>query len=196
MLRVSFPRAALAATLLAAAAGCGGGGQSGAGGGKAPGKNAGKQVFIENCGRCHTLASASTTSEIGRNLDLFQLSAAAVEEQVRKGAAGVMPAFEGQLSDQEIADVSAFVAETADPGVVPAQRLFVVNCGACHQLAAANAFGLEGPNLDELHPSAERVAEKIRTGGKGMPSFADVLSAEVIGKIADYVAKNAQPSAG
>ena len=188
-------RAALAVTLLAAAAGCGGG-KKDAGGGDDSRSAAGKQVFVQNCGRCHTLASAGTTGSLGPDLDLVQPNARVVERRVRNGSGSVMPAFKGRLSDEEIAAVAAFVAETADAALLPTDRVFLFNCGGCHQLAAANAFGLEGPNLDELHPSAERVAEKIRTGGKGMPSFAGVLSAEVIEKIADYVAKNAQPSAG
>ena len=191
MLR-GFSLAALAVTLIAAA-GCGGDGKSGASGGDVPGGTAGKQVFVENCGSCHTLASASTTGEVGTNLDLRLSAAAAIEEQVRNGGSG-MPAFKGQLSDQEIADVTAFVAESADRGAVSERLLFFVNCGSCHTLASASTYSPEGPNLDELQPTAAQVAEKVRRGGGGMPSFAGQLSDEVIAKLAAYVAQNASPT--
>jgi mono/diheme cytochrome c family protein len=71
---------------------------------------AGREVFVANCGSCHTLSDAGTTGTIGPSLDDVGLSAADVETQVRQGGGG-MPAFEGQLSDDEIAQVSAYVAE-------------------------------------------------------------------------------------
>ena len=71
---------------------------------------AGREVFVANCGSCHTLSDAGTTGAIGPSLDGVGLSAADVETQVRAGGGG-MPAFEGQLSDDEIAQVSAYVAE-------------------------------------------------------------------------------------
>ena len=73
---------------------------------------AGRTVFIDNCGTCHTLADAETTGTTGPALDDTSLTAVAIEEQVRNGS-GVMPAFEGDLSDQEIQDVSAYVDEAA-----------------------------------------------------------------------------------
>jgi mono/diheme cytochrome c family protein len=69
----------------------------------------GREVFVANCGSCHTLSDAGTSGQIGPNLDSIGLDEAAVEEQVRNGGGG-MPAFEGQLSDDEIAQVSAYVA--------------------------------------------------------------------------------------
>ncbi|MFM9768213.1 c-type cytochrome, partial [Streptomyces scabiei] len=44
--------------------------------------------------------------------DHLGLSATAVEDRVRHGAAG-MPAFSGQLSDQQITQVARFVAESS-----------------------------------------------------------------------------------
>ena len=73
---------------------------------------AGRTVFIDNCGECHTLADAETTGTTGPALDDTELTAAVIEEQVREGS-GVMPAFEGDLSDEEIQDVSAYVDEAA-----------------------------------------------------------------------------------
>jgi mono/diheme cytochrome c family protein len=73
---------------------------------------AGEAVFAENgCGDCHTLEAADASGTIGPNLDESHPDAALVEERVRDGA-GAMPAFEGRLSDQQIADVTAYVVES------------------------------------------------------------------------------------
>jgi mono/diheme cytochrome c family protein len=97
--------------------GGGGGGDQGGGGQEQPSDAqlaAGKQVFTGNCGSCHTLADARTSGSVGPNLDQLQPSADGVEQQVRNGGGG-MPAFEGRLSDDQIANVSAYVAQVADP---------------------------------------------------------------------------------
>jgi mono/diheme cytochrome c family protein len=96
----------------------GGADQGGGGGGQGQPSDAqlaaGKQVFTSNCGSCHTLADAGTSGSVGPNLDQLQPPADEVEEQVRNGGGG-MPAFEGRLSDDQIANVSAYVAQVADP---------------------------------------------------------------------------------
>jgi mono/diheme cytochrome c family protein len=74
--------------------------------------DAGREVFVANCGSCHTLSDAGTSGTIGPNLDGIGLSQADIEQQVRNGGGG-MPAFEGDLSDDEIAQVSAYVAENS-----------------------------------------------------------------------------------
>jgi mono/diheme cytochrome c family protein len=58
--------AGLAAAALLAA-GCGTGGIASAG--KQPDLHSGQQLFTSNCGACHTLAAAGTSSTIGPNLD-------------------------------------------------------------------------------------------------------------------------------
>jgi mono/diheme cytochrome c family protein len=73
---------------------------------------AGKPVFVDNCGSCHTLADAGTTGTTGPNLDDVQPSAEKVVSQVNAGSA-IMPSFKGTLTDQQIADVAAYVSENA-----------------------------------------------------------------------------------
>lgn len=72
----------------------------------------GREVFVANCGSCHALSDAGTSGAVGPALDGIGLDDAAVETQVRNGGGG-MPAFEGQLSDEEITAVSAYVAESS-----------------------------------------------------------------------------------
>ena len=69
----------------------------------------GKQIFIGNCGSCHTLAAAGTSGQLGPNLDQVSLSQSQVAAQVRSGG-GSMPPFAGKLSDAQIRGVAAFVA--------------------------------------------------------------------------------------
>jgi sulfite dehydrogenase len=68
----------------------------------------GREVFVANCGTCHTLSDAGTTGAIGPSLDEIDLSTDEIEAQVRAGGGG-MPAFEDTLSDQEIQEVAAYV---------------------------------------------------------------------------------------
>jgi cytochrome c551 len=69
----------------------------------------GREVFVANCGTCHTLEDAGTTGTTGPVLDGRGVDQDAVEQQVREGGGG-MPAFEGQLSDEDIESVSEYVA--------------------------------------------------------------------------------------
>ena len=86
------------------------GGGGGGGGGDAA---AGQEVFVANCGSCHTLEAAGTTGNVGPNLNDSSFDQGAVEEQVAQGGGG-MPAFEGQLSEEEIQNVAAFVVANED----------------------------------------------------------------------------------
>jgi cbb3-type cytochrome c oxidase subunit III len=72
----------------------------------------GKDIFTANCGSCHTLADAGTHGNVGPNLDQLKPSVEAVHDQVEHGGGG-MPAFHGQLSEQQIANVAAFVSSSA-----------------------------------------------------------------------------------
>ena len=60
------------------------------------------------CGGCHVLEAAGSSGSIGPNLDESQPDAALVVERVTNGM-GAMPAFEGQLDEQQIQDVAAYV---------------------------------------------------------------------------------------
>jgi mono/diheme cytochrome c family protein len=70
----------------------------------------GEALFTDRCGSCHTLSAAGTSGSTGPNLDETELDAAAIEGIVRDGS-GTMPAFGGELSDEEVRAVAAFVAD-------------------------------------------------------------------------------------
>ena len=121
------PRATLICLLASAAllGACGGGDAGGGGGdGGAPatppqqvvgtGDPAqGRQVYGDNCAACH---GADGGGGSGPKLAGVQAYANpdVVVEQIRDGGGG-MPAFGDQLSEQELADVSAFVVEDLAP---------------------------------------------------------------------------------
>lgn len=73
---------------------------------------AGKKVFLEqaqpSCNLCHILKDAGAVGDIGPNLDQLQPTADQVTNAVR-GGVGVMPAFDGSLSEQQIQAVAHYV---------------------------------------------------------------------------------------
>ena len=66
-------------------------------------------------------------------------------------------------------------------------------CSNCHTLAAANAHGQIGPNLDRLKPGYEQVRLQVQDGGSSMPSFKGQLTPVQIRNVAAYVATYAGP---
>jgi mono/diheme cytochrome c family protein len=80
--------------------------------------NAGKDIFGKSgCGSCHTLAAAHSTGTVGPNLDTAKPDYRLATARVTLGKSP-MPSFKGQLTDQQIADVAAYVV-TSTGGQVP-----------------------------------------------------------------------------
>jgi mono/diheme cytochrome c family protein len=96
----------------------------------------GKELFVQTCGGCHTLADAATLGTVGPNLDhafqaartknggdfeestFFQITL----DQMRL-AAPPMPDYDSgpqKLPDQQLVDIAAYVASVA--GEPPAQQ--------------------------------------------------------------------------
>ncbi len=74
---------------------------------------AGAAVFASaGCGSCHALADAGSSGAVGPNLDELHPSDAQVVVIVTDGR-GAMPPFSGQLDEQQIADVAAYVSSVA-----------------------------------------------------------------------------------
>jgi cytochrome c553 len=77
----------------------------------------------------------------------------------------------------------------------PGGKVFAsAGCGNCHTLEAAGAKGQVGPNLDELKPDESTVEHQVRTGGNGMPSFSNKLSAKEIAQVASFVSSSSRAS--
>jgi mono/diheme cytochrome c family protein len=73
---------------------------------------AGKKVFLSaGCTGCHTLKDANSHGTVGPNLDQAKPPLSLAVARVTKGQ-GAMPPFKGQLTDKQIADVTAYVVKT------------------------------------------------------------------------------------
>jgi cbb3-type cytochrome c oxidase subunit III len=184
---------ALATALLAA--GCGTGGIA-TGGDQSTGKN----LFLDKCGGCHTLADAGTHGTQGPNLDeAFEPSRdqgfkqVTIEQVVRDQielASGRMPP--NLVTGEDADSVAAYVAAVAGKPVTGKQStngkdIFVANCGSCHVLKDAGTSGTVGPNLDQLKPPESRVQQQVINGGGGMPAFKGTLTSAQITAVAKYV---------
>ena len=75
----------------------------------------GKDVFLNkaNCAACHVLSDAKSAGQIGPNLDQIKPELARVLNAVTMGI-GVMPAYEGILTDEEIKSVSYYVFKSTN----------------------------------------------------------------------------------
>lgn len=79
----------------------------------------GAQIFSANCAACHAGGkNAVNPAKTLQKADLEKYSMnslEAIKTQVINGK-NAMPAFGGRLSDQDIADVAAYVLETSEKG--------------------------------------------------------------------------------
>ena len=75
----------------------------------------GKKIFLEegNCATCHTLQDANSYGNIGPNLNEIKPDIMRIISAVTNGI-GVMPAYEGQLSTEEIKAVATYVAKSTN----------------------------------------------------------------------------------
>ena len=63
---------------------------------------------IAQCGTCHTLQAAGSAGEIGPNLDMLKPQVDQIINAVTNGI-GVMPPWEGILTEEEIEAVAYYV---------------------------------------------------------------------------------------
>jgi mono/diheme cytochrome c family protein len=148
----------------------------------------GRTLFIQKCGSCHVLAQAATSGIQGPDLDAAFAQARAngmdgdtIEGVVATQIDNPRPSVESNplismpadlVSGQDLDDVAAYVDKVAGvPGAAPPKvpggpgaQVFADNgCGGCHILAAANAGGTTGPDLDQVLPgqSMTEIEESI-----------------------------------
>jgi mono/diheme cytochrome c family protein len=147
----------------------------------------GRNLFVQNCGVCHTLAEAGTTAQIGPNLDdafaaaresgqnsdtIEGIVKAQVENPRPENGDPAVSMPSDIVSGQDLDDVIAYVGSVAGvPGAAPPKvpggpgaQVFANNgCGGCHTFAAADSGGVTGPNLNEVLPgqTAAMVEESI-----------------------------------
>ena len=77
--------------------------------------NKGKEIFLNsgNCATCHSLKDAGSVVYVGPNLNEIRPDIGRVKNAVMNGI-GVMPAYLGILTNDEIDAVSYYVSESAN----------------------------------------------------------------------------------
>jgi cytochrome c553 len=87
--------------------------------------------------------------------------------------------------------VGALKSEALTEETERGKTLFRQQCASCHSLAAVNARGVTGPNLDSIgEVTSDRILNAIKNGGTGqdrMPS--GLLEGEEARDVAKYVAE-------
>jgi mono/diheme cytochrome c family protein len=192
----------------------------------------GRALFIQTCGSCHTLAQAATTGTQGPNLDdAFAADRAAggfdadtisglVKAQVefpRPVTSNPVVSMPPKLLEgQDLEDVAAYVGSVAGTGQKaptvpggPGAQIFANNgCAGCHTLAAANAGGTVGPNLDKslAGQSAAMITQSIVNPNAkitpGYPSnvmpqnLQQVIPASQLKQLVDYLVTSTGGKAG
>ena len=95
------------------------------------------------------------------------------------------------IADREPAEggTSALKNEKASDDLEDGKELFRQTCASCHTLAAANARGVTGPDLDSIgEMTVERVTNAIRVGGTGQKRMpAALLEGDDAKSVAEYV---------
>ncbi|MEA2406693.1 MAG: cytochrome [Thermoleophilaceae bacterium] len=132
------------------------------------GPSAAREAYLTRGGRFFTVAMLALYLALGVAVPAAVIAARGESE----GAVG-------SLRDKEITGKEA-----------EGKDLFIQTCKSCHTLAAVNAHGVTGPNLDELGGlDKQRVLQAIKRGGTGsgrMP--AELLDGEDAEAVAIYVA--------
>ncbi len=107
-------------------------------------------------------------------------------------AAGVIvPVLISTDSTSAVGGTGPLTDEKLSPQLTEGKALFRENCAGCHTLAAVQAHGVTGPNLDEIgQVDRQRVLNAIREGGTGqnrMPK--NIVQGGDAQAVAAYVAK-------
>lgn len=75
-------------------------------------------------------------------------------------------------------------------GAEDGKAVFTANCASCHTLAAADATGTVGPDLDTAKWDEAHVKQRVEEGAGAMPAFSGTLSPEEISAVAKFVSEN------
>jgi hypothetical protein len=130
---------------------------------------------------------AAREAYLTRGSRLFQLSIVAIYVVFGLLVPGLVLANKGE----EAGGVGALRSQSLSTSEERGKDLFQQQCASCHSLAAVNARGVTGPNLDRIGDvQPERIVNAIRIGGTGqgrMPAM--LLEGEEAREVAEYVAK-------
>lgn len=177
----------------------------------------GEKLFLANCSTCHGPNAEGGTA----GPSLVGVGAASVDFQVGTGrmpleqTAPQAPPKDVKFSEQDVADLSAYVASLGPGPSIPSEEqvavveederlaegneLFRTNCAMCHNVVGAGGAltrGKYAPPLDGV--SEKHIYEAMVTGPQSMPVFNDAnISPEEKQSIISYLKYvEEQPSPG
>ena len=113
------------------------------------------------------------------------------EPEEAEGQEGTQTATSTQETQTQATETQATETQPApqvegDPAA--GEPIFAsAGCNGCHTLAAANATGQVGPNLDQLKPNYDAIVRQVTNGGGAMPPFQGQLSEDDIKNVAAFV---------
>lgn len=101
-----------------------------------------------------------------------------------------VPAWALTSRDASAGATASLATEDLPEELERGKELFLQTCASCHDLDAANARGVTGPDLDQIgEVTAERIITAIRVGGTGQNRMpAGLLEGENAQAVAEYLA--------
>jgi ubiquinol-cytochrome c reductase cytochrome c subunit len=142
-------------------------------------QSAGQDLFSLNCAACHTIEGSGDALAFGTNapsLQDRQVTAQQVAEAVRTGPAN-MPRFSGNLSDAQVADITAYVTEKLqhpqNPGGAALGGVGPVAEGFVALLIGVGGLALICFWIGERSPSEEEEDEHAEGGDDPDPAKAE-----------------------
>ncbi|MFO8025136.1 cytochrome-c oxidase, cbb3-type subunit III [Thiohalophilus sp.] len=168
-----------------------------------------KVLFADNCAACHQTGGNGVMGKYPNLIDdawLWGGSFEQIEHSIREGRQGNMPGFKGQLSQEQISNVSAYVLSLSDHDmdtgeVERGKQVFDANCAVCHgedakgkpSMGSANLTDsiwtiVDVPGAASTEAQKEAVMKLVRNGvAREMPGWKERLSDTEIKILTYYV---------
>lgn len=168
-----------------------------------------KVLFADNCAACHQTGGNGVMGKYPNLIDdawLWGGSFEQIEQTIRGGRQGNMPAFKGQLSQEKISNVAAYVLSLSGHDmnteeVKRGKQIFNTNCTVCHGenakgktvMGSANLTDsiwtiVDIPGADSNEAKKEAVMQLVRNGkSRKMPAWEERLSDTEIKILTFYV---------
>lgn len=159
----------------------------------------GRRIFLNVCAACHgsDASGAPGFPNLTDNDWLYGGTPEKIVETLVNGRQGVMMAFGEQLNEEQISQLTSYVVSLSgmtapEKEIAAGEKLFAVNCVACHGADAKGNQMLGAPNLTDnvwLYGRSRKViARTIRNGRNGnMPAHQEILGDAKLHLVAAYV---------
>ncbi|WMS87151.1 cytochrome-c oxidase, cbb3-type subunit III [Pleionea litopenaei] len=159
----------------------------------------GRRLFLNVCAACHgsDASGAPGFPNLTDNDWLYGGTPEKIVETLQNGRQGMMIAFGEQLNEEQISQLTSYVASLSgmsapEKEIQAGEKLFAANCVACHGADAKGNQMLGAPNLTDdvwLYGRSRKViARTIRNGRNGnMPAHQEILGDAKLHLVAAYV---------